>query len=423
MRSSVAHVVVVADGHAAARDHRVAASAARLERRRHHGFVVARHAQVDASTPACSSSASSIGRLASRILPGLSAPDSTSSSPVESTPTCGAADDLHPADVDAREHAEVRGAEHGAGAEHASLVDVAARPAHVIALRASPLHEHAVDAVAFGALDHDDGIGAVGHRRAGHDADRLARRRQESSARDPPGAPPPRGAERARRPWHRRCSRPAPRTRPSRCWRTAGSGSVDTTSAAKTSPSASDDGTLDRSGDGRPRRGCGADLVELDHKSPRSARARRDIGQVGSEVVTVERELDVGLEEPQDLADVVAAFGEDPPEDRSDVEQERDGVGELVLAVHARLDTVERVEDRRREDVAADDREVRGRLLRLRLLDDAIARVRATRSMMSTSAQPSDAISAGVTSSSASTERLVLVDVEHRLEQRARRRP
>ena len=110
---------------------------------------------------------------------------------MESTPDAGAAVHLHPTDVDAREHAEVRRAEHGAGAEHdLARSDVATGAAHVVARLRLLLHEHAVVAVALGELDDDDRVGAVGHRRAGHDADRLAVADGRPWARDPPGSSP-----------------------------------------------------------------------------------------------------------------------------------------------------------------------------------------------------------------------------------------
>ncbi len=52
-------------------------------------------------------------------------------------------------------------------------LDVAARAPHVLA----ELGRLDLDPITVGAraLDHHDRVGAVGHRRAGHDADRLAR--------------------------------------------------------------------------------------------------------------------------------------------------------------------------------------------------------------------------------------------------------
>ena len=130
-----------------------------------------------ASAPAPASCASSIGRLESRILPGASGPDSTSSSPVESTPTrargiraarggrrCVASTPMRAAVEHRRRARTPRRRPRGRrrrGARAAGL-DLQG-------------HEDAVVAVARGALDHHDRVGTVGHRRAGHDPDRLAR--------------------------------------------------------------------------------------------------------------------------------------------------------------------------------------------------------------------------------------------------------
>ena len=71
------------------------------------------------------------------------------------------------------------------------------------------------------------------------------------------------------------------------------------------------------------------------------------LGELGAEIRTVERELDVGAEEVELLADVVATLAEHPAEHRLDVEEQRDGVGELQLPADAGRDPVERVEDAR----------------------------------------------------------------------------
>ena len=128
-----------------------------------------------AVAPASVTSASSIGRLESRICPGASS--------TGTFPQLVAGGD-HPdartrvrrdlGQAERAEHAEVRGTEHGARVEHGvALVEVAAGGAHVqprLDLHRDP---HAVGAVARGRLHHHDGVGARRDRRAGHDADRL----------------------------------------------------------------------------------------------------------------------------------------------------------------------------------------------------------------------------------------------------------
>src|SRR5690606_4053729 len=53
------------------------------------------------------------------------------------------------------------------------------------------------------------------------------------------------------------------------------------------------------------------------------------------------------------------------------LEQRRDAVGELDLAARPGLDVAQHLEDPRRQNVAPDHGEGRGRVLRLRLLNDA----------------------------------------------------
>src|SRR5581483_7591814 len=99
-----------------------------------------------------------------------------------------------------------------------------------------------------------------------------------------------------------------------------------------------------------------------------------EVGQEGPELVaevgTVERQLDRRPEEVDLLAEVVAARLERVAAHRLRLEQQADGVGQLQLAAGAGRDAVEGVEDLRREDVTADDRQVGGGVLRLGLLDD-----------------------------------------------------
>ena len=71
-----------------------------------------------ASKPARSSSASSIGPVRVTDLPGATRPTRRARRRSTARRLARGGWTLHPADVDAREHAEVRGPEHGAGAEH-----------------------------------------------------------------------------------------------------------------------------------------------------------------------------------------------------------------------------------------------------------------------------------------------------------------
>src|SRR5206468_727169 len=105
-------------------------------------------------------------------------------------------------------------------------------------------------------------------------------------------------------------------------------------------------------------------------ESPLADEVDEVTAQARAELRVIETELDVRLQEAELLPDVVAAGREDPTEDGFGLEEQRDRVGELVLAADARLDALERVEDGRCEDVPPDHGQVRRRLVRLRLLDD-----------------------------------------------------
>ncbi len=87
--------------------------------------------------------------MESRIWPGASGPVSTSSSPVEQHADARRAGTTRTsAHVEAREHAEVRGREHGARLEHdVAGVEVAAGAAHVQPRFDRERDEHAVATV------------------------------------------------------------------------------------------------------------------------------------------------------------------------------------------------------------------------------------------------------------------------------------
>src|SRR5690606_31375473 len=102
----------------------------------------------------------------------------------------------------------------------------------------------------------------------------------------------------------------------------------------------------------------------------------QDALQIGLEILAelgmTQRILD-GCAQIADLAAaVVASPAERPDIDRLVLEQRRDTVGQLDLAAGAAAGALELVEDRRRQDIAADDGEIRRRFLRARLLDDLL---------------------------------------------------
>src|SRR5439155_22342303 len=79
---------------------------------------------------------------------------------------------------------------------------------------------------------------------------------------------------------------------------------------------------------------------------------------VRREVGPVERELEIGAQEVDLHAGVVAAVREAAPDDRLLLQQQADGVGELQLPGGSRLDAIKGVEDGGAKDVAADHGEV-----------------------------------------------------------------
>src|SRR6266513_3762162 len=152
-----------------------------------------------------------------------------------------------------------------------------------------------------------------------------------------------------------------------------GTASPAITSRVVTRPSASRTGTVTgASGATAPRISRWTSASGITGRSGEAAPAydlddhRLDVRR---QVGPVERELEVGPQEVDLHAGVVAAVREPAPDDRLLLQQHADGVGELELAARARLDAVERVEDAGAEHVAADHCQVRRCVLRLRLLD------------------------------------------------------
>src|SRR4029450_11787303 len=99
--------------------------------------------------------------------------------------------------------------------------------------------------------------------------------------------------------------------------------------------------------------------------------------ELGRQLRPLQRQLDRRLEPAHRRPAVVGRALELVAVDRLLLHQRLDGVRELDLAAGALLGLLELVEDLRREDVAADDRQVRRRILRLRLLDEPVAPVEA----------------------------------------------
>ena len=184
------------------------------------GLVVADEAEVDrASAPACATRASSIGRLHSRIWPGRERPT--------------ALDQL----VAGREDADpgrggpppartpmLASTPRWAGRSTVPAVRTTspARTSSPVRRTASPgatgtAEAHPVAVEHLAVLDHDHGVGAVGHRRAGHDPQGLARADRDLGR----GAGGQQADDLELDRDGRRCRPPARRSRRPRCCRTA----------------------------------------------------------------------------------------------------------------------------------------------------------------------------------------------------------
>ena len=115
---------------------------------------------------------------------------------------------------------------------------------------------------------------------------------------------------------------------------------------------------------------------------------RSSDAEVGGELVRqirpAQREVDHRLQEPELVAGVVADAFDLAGVDRPRLQQLAQAVGQLDLAGAIALGRGQRREDVRRQHVAADDRQVRRRLVARRLLDqiahlvDALAEIAPT---------------------------------------------
>ena len=284
------------------------------------------------SAPASATSASSIGRFESRICPGASSTGpSRSSSPVEITPTRARGYAGTSVEAERAEHAEVRRTEHGARRRTPRRPRRGRRRRRARGQprldrqrdRAHRRHRRAAVRSTITIASAPSGIGApvmIRIASPGADRDRRARGR-------PGGRPPRAGATGVGVGRARRCRRPAPRTRPSRCSRTAAPArrrrcrprarARARRARRRSSPAAR--GTASRM---RAWTASSVSTPEL-RSTRRAAGARSDDAAaaqgveqellgLGSEVVAVERELDVGPEEVDLLADVEPAVGERP---------------------------------------------------------------------------------------------------------------
>src|SRR6185503_13938582 len=90
------------------------------------------------------------------------------------------------------------------------------------------------------------------------------------------------------------------------------------------------------------------------------------VGQIGAS----QRELDRGLEKPELVAGVVAPALELDRVHRAAGAQHSQRVGQLDLAAGVRAGAGQKLEDLGRQHVAADDGQIRRRVLRLRLLNE-----------------------------------------------------
>ncbi len=108
---------------------------------------------------------------------------------------------------------------------------------------------------------------------------------------------------------------------------------------------------------------CAAGCFEIDRAQVVGERLR--------EIGPAQREIDDGLQEPELVARVVADAVDVAAVDRPILQQPAQAVGQLNLAGAIAGRRFERGEDVRREDVAADDREIRRRFLARRLLDQS----------------------------------------------------
>ena len=161
------------------------------DRRREHGFVVAGDSEVDRLVPGLFEHGKEhrAVRVADHARPERAALHQLVAGRAHADPRARETQDL--GDVEAGEHPEVRRREQGARVEHALPgFEIAAGRAHVIAVRRGREDRDRTSPSARVQLDHHDGVGTRGHRRAGHDPDRLAGSDSERSAPRPPASSP-----------------------------------------------------------------------------------------------------------------------------------------------------------------------------------------------------------------------------------------
>ncbi len=177
LREHGLHHVVVAHADAAARDDGVALGGGLTEHCLQRRLVVGDDAEVDRGAAGLGDGADEHRLVALPDLAGPQRPavgDQLVAGREHGDPGPGVDEDRSM--VDARQHAEHRRAHDRAGGEQqVAADDVVADVAEGVARPNGAIdadHDAIVDPL--GVLHHDDGVGAIRHRRTGHDADRLA---------------------------------------------------------------------------------------------------------------------------------------------------------------------------------------------------------------------------------------------------------
>ena len=171
-------------------------------------------------------------------------PGGTSSSPVDTTVTRGRRCTTDARRRWRRRQREVAGPEPGAGGQHhVAGADVLAAVPQRAARAGARCRATSVAPPSVSSTGHD-GVGALGHRGAGHDPQHLARRQHVAAGVAGGDVAGDRQHDRGSRAWRRPARPRARRTRPSPSCRSPAGRCVATTSSASTSPSADPTGTL-----------------------------------------------------------------------------------------------------------------------------------------------------------------------------------